>query len=102
MFFRPEEDRLFSECIDDALFLEIQEVHVRHKDHRLAPLFVDPAVAVPPWGGAAAGCRVIQSRHVGMLDGLHRIIEIAVDRQFHRRFTVGAFSADHDGKLLVP
>ena len=72
MFFRPEEDRLFSECIDDALFPEVQEVHIRHEDHRLAPFFFD------------------------------RVIEIAVDRQFHRRFAVGAFGADQDRKLLVP
>lgn len=72
VFFRPEEDSLFSECVDDALFLEIQEVHIRHKDHRRAAFFLD------------------------------RVIEIAVDRQFHRRFTVGAFSADRDRKQLVP
>ncbi len=72
VFFRPEEDGLFSECVDDALFPEAQEVYIRHKDHGLAPVFFD------------------------------RVIELAVDRQLHRRFTVGALGADRDRKLLVP
>lgn len=37
-FFGPE-NSLFSECVDDILFLEGQEVHIRHKDHGLAAFF---------------------------------------------------------------
>jgi len=49
-----------------------QEIHIQDKDHRRTPFFFD------------------------------RVIEIAVDRQFHRCFTMCAFSPDRYGQCFVP
>ena len=73
VFFRPEEDRLFSERVDDALVIQVQEIHIRHEYDRL---------------GSSLSLTVI--------------VEIAVYRQLHRRFAVGAFGPDRDRELLVP
>jgi len=71
MFFRPEEDGLFSKRIDDVFFLKRQEVHIRHKDQGFRAFFLDP------------------------------VIEITVDRELHRLFAVRAFGADRDCKLFI-
>ncbi len=71
MFFRPEEDRLLSKCIDDALILQGQAIYVGNEDE---------------------GC----ARAAADLE-----IQLAVDRQPDRLPAVGAFGADRHGQRLV-
>jgi hypothetical protein len=71
MFFRPEEDALFSECVDDALFFDFEEVDFGNKNDRLAFLI------------------------------FYKKLQVAVDLDFHGLLAVRAFRVDRDLQRLV-
>ena len=72
MFFRPEEDTLVSERIDDAFGFKLKQIYVRYKDDRLAAFL------------------------------LHAELQLAVDHDFHGLSAMNAFSIDDNRNVFLP